>query len=55
MDLAEFDRTAYETIAAPMETPKAEPSIDPNVIDFELFDPSTEAEIAPRPAKPNKR
>jgi tetratricopeptide (TPR) repeat protein len=55
MDLAEFDRTAYETIAAPMETPRPEPSIDPNVIDFELFDPSTEAEIAPRPAKPIKR
>lgn len=56
MDLAEFDRTAYETIAAPIEAPKpAAPSVDPNVIDFELFDPSTEAEIAPRPVKPVKR
>ncbi|VTU27892.1 hypothetical protein E5CHR_02497 [Variovorax sp. PBL-E5] len=55
MDLAEFDRTAYETIAAPMETPKPVPPIDPNVIDFELFDPTTEAEIAPRPVKPVKR
>jgi tetratricopeptide (TPR) repeat protein len=55
IDLAEFDKTAYETIAAPMETPRPEPTTDPNVIDFELFDPSTEAEIAPRPAKPIKR
>lgn len=51
LDLAEFDRTAYETLPAPIETPKAPPapSTDPHVIDFDLFDPSTEAEIAPRP------
>jgi pilus assembly protein FimV len=51
LDLAEFDRTAYETMPAPIETPKPPPapSTDPHVIDFDLFDPSTEAEIAPRP------
>jgi hypothetical protein len=53
MDLAEFDKTAFETMRAPMETPKPTPapSTDPHVIDFELFDPATEAEIAPKPVK----
>jgi len=52
MDLAEFDKTAYETMPTPLEKPKPPaPSTDPHVIDFELFDPSTEAEIAPRPIK----
>jgi hypothetical protein len=36
---------------APIDTPKPAPSTDPNVIDFELFDPDTEAEIAPKPVK----
>lgn len=51
LDLAEFDKTAYETMPTPLEQPKAPPapSTDPHLIDFELFDPSTEAEIAPRP------
>ena len=30
-------------------TPPAASEHDPHLIDFELFDPSTEAEIAPRP------
>ncbi|HEY2255750.1 MAG TPA: hypothetical protein VGI11_08950, partial [Variovorax sp.] len=51
LDLAEFDRTAYETIAAPIEPAKPPPASDPHLIDFELFDPNTEAEIAPRPTK----
>jgi hypothetical protein len=50
LDLAEFDKTAYETMPTPIEPPKVStPSNDPHVIDFELFDPATEAEIAPRP------
>lgn len=50
MDLGVFDKTAYETLPAPIEPPKPPaPSSDPHVIDFDLFDPSTEAEIAPRP------
>jgi tetratricopeptide (TPR) repeat protein len=52
MDLGAFDKTAYETLLTPIEPVKAPtPSNDPHVIDFELFDPSTEAEIAPRPIK----
>lgn len=56
MDLAEFDRTAFETMRAPIEAPPPPPapSSDPHVIDFELFDPTTEAEIAPKPLKPVK-
>ncbi|MBB3176165.1 FimV family protein [Variovorax sp. Sphag1AA] len=49
LDLAEFDKTAYETMPTPIEPPKPPaPSSDPHVIDFELFDPTTEAEIAPK-------
>jgi len=59
MDLVDFDRTAYETLRAPIEplVPKAPPapSTDPNVIDFDPFDPATEAEIAPKPARVIKR
>jgi pilus assembly protein FimV len=57
LDLAEFDKTAFETMRAPIETPKPPPapSSDPHVIDFELFDPATEAEIAPKPTRPLKR
>ena len=51
MDLARFDRTAYETLLTPIEPEKPAPAADPHLIDFELFDPSTEAEIAPRPLK----
>ena len=53
LDLADFDRTAFETMRAPIDTPKPPPALstDPNVIDFELFDPDTEAEIAPKPIK----
>jgi hypothetical protein len=52
MDLGAFDKTAYETMPTPLAPAKAPtPSNDPHVIDFELFDPSTEAEIAPRPIK----
>jgi hypothetical protein len=50
MDLAEFDKTAYETMPTPLEAPAPPaPSSDPHIIDFELFDPETEAEIAPKP------
>ncbi|MDM0016930.1 type IV pilus assembly protein FimV [Variovorax saccharolyticus] len=50
MDLDAFDKTAYETMPTPIEPAKPPtPSNDPHVIDFDLFDPSTEAEIAPRP------
>ncbi len=56
MDLGEFDKTAFETMPAPIEPPAApSPSSDPHVIDFELFDPETEADIAPRPVRPVKR
>ncbi|OUM01091.1 hypothetical protein A8M77_17445 [Variovorax sp. JS1663] len=53
LDLEDFDRTAFETMRAPIETPTPPPapSTDPHVIDFELFDPDTEAEIAPKPIK----
>ena len=53
LDLADFDTTAFETMRAPIDTPKPAPapSTDPHVIDFELFDPDTEAEIAPKPVK----
>jgi len=53
LDLADFDTTAFETMRAPIDTPKPPPapSTDPHVIDFELFDPDTEAEIAPKPVK----
>ncbi len=48
IDLAEFDATAFETIAADIEAPIPSASVsDPNVIDFDLFDAATEAEIAP--------
>lgn len=50
MNVGDFDRTAYETMPTPLE-PKPAPSKDPHVIDFELFDPTTEAEIAPKPTK----
>ncbi|MEJ7686090.1 MAG: hypothetical protein WKG52_03285 [Variovorax sp.] len=56
MDLGEFDKTAFETMPAPIEpAPAPAPSSDPHVIDFELFDPATEADIAPRPVRPVKR
>jgi len=49
LDLAEFDKTAFETMPTPIEPPKPPaPSSDPHIIDFELFDPTTEAEIAPK-------
>ncbi|VTU35102.1 hypothetical protein H4CHR_03569 [Variovorax sp. PBS-H4] len=53
LDLAEFDKTAFETMRAPLQEPPPPPapSTDPHVIDFELFDPDTEAEIAPKPLK----
>ncbi|VWX63103.1 conserved hypothetical protein [Burkholderiales bacterium 8X] len=52
-DLADFDRTSYETVPSPLEAQKSAPApIDPHTIDFELFDPATEAEIAPKPPKP---
>ncbi|RZI95161.1 MAG: hypothetical protein EOP78_07290 [Variovorax sp.] len=58
LDLAEFDRTAFETMPAAIEPSAATPSAarenDGNLIDFDLFDAATEAEIAPR-RPPGKR
>lgn len=52
VDLSAFDRTAYETLPAAIEPPAATAAKpDPHVIDFDLFDPETEAEIAPRPIR----
>lgn len=52
VDLSVFDRAAYETLPAPIKPPAAAAeSPDPHVIDFDLFDPETEAEIAPRPIR----
>lgn len=55
LDLAEFDKTAFETMPAEIEpiAPEA-PAKDPNLIDFDLFDDETEAEIAPK-RPPNRR
>lgn len=57
LDLAEFDKTAYETMPAPIEVPNptAESEKDPHFIDFDLFDPATEAEIAPKKSPDTKR
>ncbi len=47
LDLAELDRTAFETLPAPIESPPAQkpgpgPSDDPHVIDFDPSDPATD-------------
>ena len=57
LDLAEFDKTAYETMPAPIEmaAPMVEPETDSHTIDFDLFDPATEAEIAPKKSPDTKR
>ncbi|MFM9425959.1 pilus assembly protein FimV [Variovorax sp. GrIS 2.14] len=57
LDLAEFDKTAYETMPAPIEVPAppAEREKNPHIIDFDLFDPATEAEIAPKKSPDTKR
>ena len=47
MDLSEADRTAYATLPSPLEGVRPPPGGSSNVIDYELFDPATEAEIAP--------
>ena len=51
MDFTEVDRTAYETLPSPLAEPAPAaapaPEGDPHSIDFELFDPATETEIAP--------
>ena len=51
LDLADFDRTTFETMPAPLETPEPARDTGSHTIDFELFDPATEAEIAPKPKK----
>ncbi|HSV58048.1 MAG TPA: hypothetical protein VLJ19_04050 [Variovorax sp.] len=52
LDLADLDRTAFETLRAPVEPPAAKPapapSSDPHVIDFDPFDPGSEADLRPR-------
>ncbi|MBS0454486.1 MAG: hypothetical protein JSS14_24590 [Proteobacteria bacterium] len=55
MDLSDLDRTAFETLRAPIEPaqpaskPPAAPSIDPHLIDFDPFDPDTsQSELRPR-------
>lgn len=50
-DLAAFDKTAFATIAAPLETAAPMPARDPYIVDFDLFDAATEAEITPRAIK----
>ncbi|MDB5826484.1 MAG: hypothetical protein JWQ73_704, partial [Variovorax sp.] len=46
-----------ETMPAPIEAPVPEAASekDPNIIDFDLFDPATEAEIAPKKLPDTKR
>lgn len=55
LDLSDLDRTAFETLRAPIEpSPSASqrpggPSVDPHVIDFDPFDPETnQGELKPR-------
>ncbi|SFM44688.1 hypothetical protein [Variovorax sp. OV329] len=55
LDLADLDRTAFETLRAPIEPapaaskPQAVPSVDPHVIDFDPFDPATnQGDLRPR-------
>ncbi|RYF66610.1 MAG: tetratricopeptide repeat protein [Comamonadaceae bacterium] len=59
LDLAEFDKTAFETMPAAIEpsakVPPSTQAADPHVIDFDLFDAATEAEIAPRRPGERKR
>lgn len=50
VDLSAFDRTAYETLPVAIESVVAR-APDPYVIDFDLFDPDIETEIAPRPIR----
>ncbi|MDM0045620.1 hypothetical protein QTH91_14090 [Variovorax dokdonensis] len=52
LDMADLDRTAFQTLRAPIENlpePKAQPSSpgDPHVIDFNPFDPENEEELKP--------
>jgi hypothetical protein len=49
LNLSDLDQTAYQTLRAPIEPEVARSTVDPHVIDFDPFDPATEAEIAPRP------
>lgn len=51
LDLAEFDRTAYETVPSVLEPPAAEQAETLHEVDIELFDPAVEAMIAPRPSR----
>ena len=55
LDLSDLDRTAFETLRAPIEPeppasrPQAVPSIDPHLIDFDPFDPDpNQGERRPR-------
>lgn len=55
LDLSDLDRTAFETLRAPIEPEPsasrqpAAPSVDPHVIDFDPFDPATgQGELRPR-------
>ena len=55
LDLADLDRTAFETLRAPIEPAPAQnkqpaaPSVDPHVIDFDPFDPATNhGDLRPR-------
>jgi pilus assembly protein FimV len=51
MDMADLDRTAFQTLRAPIENlPKPAPtpaSGDPHVIDFNPFDPENDEELKP--------
>lgn len=55
LDLSDLDRTAFETLRAPIEPsptasrPPVAPSVDPHVIDFDPFDPETnQGDLRPR-------
>jgi hypothetical protein len=50
LDLADLDRTAFETLRAPLgpPAPQPAPSADPHVIDFDPFASGSEAELRPR-------
>ncbi|MBS0339530.1 MAG: hypothetical protein JSS56_03325 [Proteobacteria bacterium] len=55
MDLSDLDRTAFETLRAPIEPaqpaskPSAVPSVDPHLIDFDPFDSDPgQGELRPR-------
>lgn len=50
LDLADLDRTAFQTLRAPIENlpePTAPAPVDPHIIDFNPFDPENDDELKP--------